>query len=169
MAEAVTTMYNAERLKPSLTKGKQKGRNNMGPVEYVVIGFPGNRFNGDIAPAIQELVEAGIVNILDLVFIKKDADGVVTAVEIDQLSDSEATVFDSVDGEVGYLLNDSDLAQLAEGLPNNTSAGLLVWENAWAERFASAVLDSGGEVLARERIPYEVVQEAMAYLEGEAA
>ena len=135
----------------------------MGPVEYIIIGFPGNRFNGDIAPALQELVEKGIVNILDLVFIKKDADGHVMAVELDQLSDDEATVFDSVDGEVGYLLSESDLAQMAEGLPNNTSAGLLVWENAWADRFARAVLDSGGEVLARERIPYEVMQEALAY------
>jgi hypothetical protein len=137
----------------------------MGPVEYIVIGFPGNRFNGDIAPALQELVEAGIINILDLVFIQKDADGVVTAVELEETAD--ATVFDSVDGEVGYLVSESDLATAAEALPNNTSAGVLVWENVWAERFAKAVVASGGEVFAHERIPYELVQAAIAYVEGQ--
>jgi hypothetical protein len=141
----------------------------MGPVEYIVIGFPGNRFNGDVAPALQELVESGIVNILDLVFIHKDADGVVTAVEMDQLSDSEATVFDTVEGEVGYLVSESDLARVGEALPNNTSAGMLVWENVWAERFAKAVRDSDGFVAAHERIPYDLVQAAIAYREGQSA
>jgi hypothetical protein len=141
----------------------------MGPVEYIVIGFPGNRFNGDVAPALQELVEKGIVNILDLVFVHKDSAGNVTAVEFDQLSEGEATVVEKVEGEVGYLMSESDLMELAAGLPNNTSAGLLVWENVWAERFAEAVLGSGGQVFARERIPYELVQAAIAYREGQSA
>jgi hypothetical protein len=138
----------------------------MGPVEYIVIGFPGNRFNGDVAPALQELVEAGIINILDLIFIYKDAAGDVTALELSELPDAVASAFESVDGEVGYLVSESDLAAAAEALPNNTSAGVLVWENVWAERFAKAVRDSGGEVFANARIPYELVQAAIAYVEG---
>jgi uncharacterized membrane protein len=134
----------------------------MGPVEYIVIGFPGNRFNGDVAPALQELVESGIINILDLIFIHKDAGGDVVALELNELPEEVAAAFESVDGEVGYLVSDSDMVAAAEALPNNTSAALLVWENVWSERFAKAVRDSGGEVFARERIPYE-----LAYVEGQ--
>jgi len=139
----------------------------MGPVEYIVIGFPGNRFNGDVAPALQELVEAGIINILDLIFIYKGADGNVVALELNDLPEAVVAAFESVDGEIGYLVSDSDMVAAAEALPNNTSAALLVWENVWSERFARAVRDSGGEVFAREAIPYELVQAAIAYVENQ--
>jgi len=141
----------------------------MGPVEYIVIGFPGNRFNGDIAPALQELVEAGIINILDLIFVYKDAKGNVTAIELSELPDAVASAFETVEGEVGYLLSESDLEAAAEALPNDTSAGLLVWENVWAERFAQAVRDSSGEVFAHTRVPYELVQAAIEYAESQLA
>ena len=139
----------------------------MGPVEYIVIGFPGNRFNGDVAPALQELVESGIINILDLIFIHKDAAGDVVALELNDLPEEVAAAFESVDGEIGYLASDSDMVAAAEALPNNTSAALLVWENVWSERFAKAVRESGGEVFARERIPYELVEAAIAYVENQ--
>lgn len=139
----------------------------MGPVEYVVIGFPGNRFNGDVIPALRDLVAAGTVNILDLVFIHKDADGVVTALELGD--DPDSAHFDDLDGEVGFLLSESDIEEIAADMPANTSAGLLVWENAWAERFANAVRGSGGEVLASSRIPLEVVEAAIAYTQGQSA
>ena len=139
----------------------------MGPVEYIVLGFPGNRFNGDVAPALQELVEAGIINILDLIFIYKDADGDVVAIELTDLPEAIAAAFESVDGEIGYLVSDSDMVAAAEALPNNTSAALLVWENVWSERFARAVRDSGGEVFARQAIPYALVEAAIAYVENQ--
>jgi uncharacterized membrane protein len=139
----------------------------MGPVEYIVLGFPGNRFNGDVAPALQELVDAGIINILDLIFIYKDAAGDVVALELTDLPEAVATAFESVDGEIGYLVSDDDMVAAAAALPNNTSAALLVWENVWSERFARAVRDSGGEVFAHERIPYDLVQAAIAYVENQ--
>jgi hypothetical protein len=138
----------------------------MGPIEYIVIGFPGNRFNGDVAPALEELVEAGIVNILDLIFIHKDKQGNVTALELNDVPDEIAEAFEGVEGEVGYLLSDADMIAAAEAVPDNCSAALLVWENVWAERFAKAVRGSGGEVYANARIPYEIVQAALEYVES---
>lgn len=139
----------------------------MGPVEYIVIGFPGNRFNGRIIPALKELVESGIINILDLSFIHKEDDGAVTVVELGE--EDGSAEFDDLDGEVGFLLSESDLIDAAESLPPNTSAGILVWENVWAERFAQAVRGSGGEVIANARIPYDLVQAAIAYASAESA
>jgi hypothetical protein len=141
----------------------------MGPIEYAVIGFPGNQFNGQIAPALQELVESGIIRILDLIFIYKDANGEVAAFELEQMSEALSAEFEVVDGEVGYLVSQSDLQTFGAMLPVNTSAGVLVWENVWAERFAQAVLNSGGELIENARIPYALVQAALAYAEGQSA
>jgi hypothetical protein len=141
----------------------------MGPVEYAVIGFPGNRFNGQIVPALQELVDSGIIRIIDLIFVHKDVDGTVDVVELEQIGEGVAAEFDQVDGEVGFLVSQSDLETVGASLPNNTSAGVLVWENVWAERFATAVRNSGGELYENARIPYELVQAAQAFLEAESA
>ncbi len=135
------------------------------PVEYVVIEFPGNQFNGDVAPALAELIESGIVRLLDLLFVTKDESGKVGWFELGDFDSPVAQAFDALEGTIGGLVSEEDVAEVADGLPNDCSAAILVWENAWAERFVAAVQGSKGEVLAHERIPAEVVQAAMAALE----
>ena len=136
----------------------------MGPVEYIVIEFPGNRFKGEIVPALAELVDNDIVRIIDVVFIKKDADGNVTIFEYDALDDVLAFGFADVDGEAGGVLNDEDLELAAETLTPDSSAGLIVWEHRWAARTAQAIRDAGGRIIAGERVPDEVVEQALAGL-----
>ena len=132
----------------------------VAPVEYLIIGFDGNQFNGEIVPAIVDLVDSGMVRILDVVFISKDADGNVTAFEYDEL-DSLLPLGAVADDALG-LLNEEDLEMAAETLEANSSAAFLVWEDLWAARFAEAVRDSGGTFIAGERIPHELVQAAIA-------
>ena len=134
-----------------------------GPIEYILIAFPGNRFNGQIVPALQELVQNGTINILDLLFVKKDAEGNVLVVELTDSGD-EGAPFDSIEGELDDLLSMEDIELAAAELPNNCSAGLLVWENVWAARFAEAVRAANGQVLANERIPHAVVEAALQAL-----
>ncbi|MFF9983178.1 DUF6325 family protein [Streptomyces erythrochromogenes] len=133
---------------------------DIGPVEYVVIAFPGNRFRGEIAPELKALVAGGTVRILDLTFIKKDADGSVSFVELDALDPSEASVFDDIEGEVGGLFSEEDLALIAEDLVPNSSAAMLVWEDTWAAGITGAIRRAGGELVAHERIPAAVVERA---------
>jgi hypothetical protein len=134
----------------------------MGPVEYIVVSFPGNKFNGQIAPELIKLVESGTIRILDLLFIGKDADGDVVAFEIDELSDTLG--FDQLPGEVGGLIGPDDIEFIASQLEPNSSAGLLIWEDVWAAPFAGAVLDSGGVLLQGARIPRDLIESALAAL-----
>lgn len=136
----------------------------LAPVEYVVIEFPGNRFTGDIAPAIARLVAERQVRILDLVFVLKDADGNVTSFEYDELPDLAA--FADVDGDAGGLLSDDDIADIADGLAPESSSLLLLIEDLWAAEFGDAVSRAGGELVAGGRIPRRVV-EAVVDLVGE--
>jgi uncharacterized membrane protein len=133
----------------------------IGPVEYVVIAFPGNRFKGEIVPAIKELEDNGIVHILDVVFIKKDTDGAVSSFEYDGLDDVLEYGFEDIDGEAGGVLNDEDLQLVAETLEPDSSAALIVWEHRWAARVAKAIRDAGGRIVAGERVPYEIVEQAL--------
>ena len=129
------------------------------PVEYLIVGFPGNKFSGEIAPELVALVESGTVRILDLVFIGKDADGTVVAFEIDDLAD-----FGDLEGDVGGLISPEDIEHAAAGLEPNSSAALLIWEDLWAAPFAEAVRNSGGVVLEGARIPHELIAPALADL-----
>lgn len=139
----------------------------IGPVEYIILNFPGNKFNGDIVPALSEIVEQGTVRILDLVFVKKDADGVVGGFELSDLDPDEAAAFAKLNHRAMGILSEADIAGIATMLANNSSAALLVWENVWATRFRNAVLDSGGQVVAYERIPAETIEVALRYAESE--
>jgi uncharacterized membrane protein len=132
-----------------------------GPVDLVLLRFPGNQFTGEIAPALGELVSNGTVRILDLVFIIKDADGNVAGVELADLGDVGAA-FESIDGEVSELLTDEDIEAAGEELEPNSSAALLMFENSWAGRFVNAVRAANGEVVAYERIGREALDEFLA-------
>jgi len=128
----------------------------LGPVEYLVISFPGNQFRGDIAPAIADLVENGTIRILDLVFVKKDAEGNVLSFEFSDLP--EAAVFADIDGDADGLLSDEDVEVAAEMLAPDSSALFVLWEDRWAADLASAIAAAGGELVIGERIPRDVIQ-----------
>jgi hypothetical protein len=132
----------------------------IGPVDYAVIAFPGNRFRGEIAPALAELVENGTIRIIDIAFAGKNADGEAIAFEITELDPDVQEGLDKAGIEVGGLLNDDDLMDTAAGLEPNSSAALIVWENVWARKVAQAMRDAGGELVAFERLPHDVVQAA---------
>ena len=134
----------------------------LGPVEYLLIGFPGNRFKGDIVPALADLVESDTIRILDLVFVKKDADGSISVFEYDALDETSDVA--QLDGEAGGLLNDEDIAFAAEALEPDSSAALLVWEDRWAAPLADALHSAGGVLIAGERIPRDIVEAAMETL-----
>ena len=141
----------------------------VGSVEYAVIAFPGNQFNGEVVPALKELVDNGIVNIIDLAFVMKGEDGSATAVELTELPRAIEGAFEDLDHEVQGLLNEEDIQYVADGLEPNSSAGLIVWENVWSAKFAEAVRDSGGILVANEKIPAAAVEAALEYLASEEA
>ncbi len=131
---------------------------DVGPVDVVILSFPGNEFNGKIAPAIVDLVERGVVRLLDVLFVTKDADGNVAALALADLGEDLGTVI-AVSGDIpGGLLDDEDMADVADSLEPNSSAAMLVWENTWAATVTSAIADSGGQVVDYTRIPAEVVR-----------
>ena len=132
----------------------------IGPVDYAIIGFPGNRFRGEIAPAIGDLVDAGTIRIIDIAFVGKDEDGNALAMELIELDPDVQSALEKLGVEVSGLFSEDDLMGVAEGLEPNSSAALLIWENVWARKVAQAMRDAGGELLAFERIPHDVVQEA---------
>ena len=132
----------------------------IGPVDYLIVAFPGNEFRGEIAPALADLVEAGTIRIIDLAFVGKDAEGNVAAFELTDIDPEVREGFEKAGVEVSGLFNEDDLAAAGEELEPNSSAALLVWENVWAQNVAQAMRDAGGEVLDFERIPHEVVQAA---------
>jgi hypothetical protein len=135
----------------------------IGPVEYLILGFPGNMFTGQIVPELAKLIDSGLVRIIDLTFISKDADGEVQVVEYDAVE--ELAAFAGLDAEVGGLLSEEDIAYAAQSLEPNTSAALLVWEDTWAAPFAAAVRNANGVILEGARIPREIIEGAMIALD----
>ena len=132
----------------------------IGPVDYLIVAFPGNQFRGEIGPAIADLVDSGTIRVIDIAFVLKDEGGNTVAMELTELDPDVQAALESAGIEVGGLFNEDDLQDAADGLPPNSSAALLVWENVWARKTAQAIRDAGGEVVAFERLPHEVVQAA---------
>jgi Family of unknown function (DUF6325) len=129
---------------------------STGPVEYIIVGFPGNKFNGNIAPELAKLVDSGTIRVLDLVFITKDADGNAQAIELEDYHD--VALFEALDGEVGGMISDEDIEYAAIGLEPNSSAALLIWEDLWAKPFVEAMRASGGVLIEGSRIPHDLIE-----------
>jgi hypothetical protein len=136
---------------------------SIGPVEYMIVAFPGNRFTGEIVPAIGEQVENGTIRVIDLAFVIKDADGNVATLEAGDLDSEVYQAFDSLTSDAMGLLNEEDLLAAAEELEPNSSAALLVWEDLWAAKIADAIRKADGILLDLERVPHEVVQAAVDF------
>jgi uncharacterized membrane protein len=134
---------------------------SLGPVQYIVVGFPGNKFKGEIIPELGNLVKAGVIRVMDLAFVMKDADGNVLLMELEDLNEDDAAPFAAFEKQIGDLLNEEDLIIAAEALDPASSAAVLLWENVWAKKFAQTLRDAGGVLVAWDRIPYEVVQAAI--------
>jgi len=136
----------------------------IGPVDYAVIAFPGNQFKGEIAPALADLVEAGTIRLIDAAFVGKDETGQVFTLEITELAPDVQAGLASMNIEVQGLLSDEDMLAIGEQLELNSSAALLVWENVWAGRVAQTIRDAGGILVAFDRIPHDVVQAAREWV-----
>lgn len=133
----------------------------MGPVEYIIVEFPGNQFKGEIVPALNELVSNGTIRIIDLIFIRKDADGSVTWNELSALPFDVATLFNDLTSEVHDLMTEEDFILAAERLQPDSSAGILLFEHVWATRLRDAIVNAKGRVVDNASIPAAAVEAAM--------
>jgi len=133
----------------------------VGPVDVYIIGFPGNKFTGRIAPAIMELVDNGTIRILDLLFVSKDAEGVTTVVQAEDLG-QEGAAFLSIDVTQPGALGEEDADEVSDDLPANSSALLVAFENLWAGKLVDALQEADAFVIDSIRIPVDVVQASLA-------
>lgn len=133
----------------------------LGPVDYLVIEFPGSKFNGEIAPTLVDLVDRGIIRVLDLIMIVKEADGSFDAIEIADVDESVAGELRRLEAHVAELLSEEDVVSLAAAIEPGSTAALLVYENKWAAPFATAVRHSGGQLVANGRIPIQALVAAL--------
>jgi hypothetical protein len=134
----------------------------LGPVELLVVKFPGNQFTGEIAPALKELVDSGLIRVIDILFVYKGDGGELTITEINDFSDDDYAVFDPIVAAVSGLLSLDDVRQLSGALDNNSSAAMMLFENVWATRFRDAIVNANGELVMSERIPKAVIDELLA-------
>lgn len=138
----------------------------LGPVDYLVVEFPGNKMTGEGLPLLVDLVERGIIRILDLVFVRKDADGSVSAFEIADF-DADGTLDLAVfEGASSGLLDESDLADAGTVIEAGSSAAILVFENRWAAPFVAALRRGGAQLVASGRIPVQDLLDALTTAEN---
>jgi Family of unknown function (DUF6325) len=131
---------------------------DAGPIDVVILRFPGNQFNGGIAPALRDLVVGGLVRVIDLLFVYKDADGTVGSVELAGLGPDLEPSFVDLDGQLGGgLLDAEDVDEVATGIEPGSSVAVIAVENLWAVPFINAVRSAGGELVDQARVPSEVV------------
>lgn len=136
----------------------------LGPVDIVVIAYPaGAPMTGEAVPMLLDLVERGIIRVLDVMFVIKDADGTYSGFEATDLDDKSVGDFSAFEGASSGLLGDDDVATAAEGIEPGSAAALLIYENRWAAPFAAAVRRNGGRLVDFQRIP---MQELIASLDA---
>jgi hypothetical protein len=140
----------------------------IGPVDLLVVKFPGNKFKGEIAPALRDLVDSGTIRVIDLLFAIKDEEGNFDMVDVKEVEDQELAVYEPLLTGGTELLSMDDIQQVADMLPVNSSAAVLLFENAWARRFRDALVNADAELIYNIRIPYTVIQELMEESEEQA-
>jgi len=138
---------------------------SVGPIEVIVVEFPGNRFNGKILPELRRLVDAGTIRIVDGLLLSRGEREDITILEIDQVTgDPDLTALAELFDTMDALISDEDVDVLSESLEPNSSAAILVFEHTWAIPFRDAILDSGGVLATAIRIPADVVDNVIAAL-----
>jgi hypothetical protein len=134
----------------------------LAPVDWLVVEFPGSKFHGEITPALDDLVERGIIRVLDVLILRKDADGSLEAFELADLDESEIGQLRAYEAELATLLGEDDVAAVAEAIEPGSAAACIVYENTWAAPFASAMRRAGGQLVADGRIPVQALLAASA-------
>jgi len=137
----------------------------MGPVDYIVLEWPGRQPKGDVAPMIVDLVDRGIIRVLDVAFMVKNEDGTVDSIELGELEDGG---FGEFEGASSGLIGQDDLEEAAAALDPGTSAAVLIWENRWAAPVAIALRRSGGQLVASGRLPIQSIVAALEAVEATA-
>jgi len=132
----------------------------LGPIDYLVVEFPGSKMTGEGLPLLVDLVDQGIIRVLDLVFVTKDLDGAVHGIALADLDGDGELDLAVFEGAASGLLDEDDIAHAGGVLQNGSSAGILVYENTWAAPFAAAVRRGGGQLVATGRIPFDALVEA---------
>jgi hypothetical protein len=132
-----------------------------GPIDFIALEFPGNRFKGEILPDLFELVDKGIIRIIDLVIIRKEQ-GQVSVRELRELDPEHVEILNPLKAEVSQMITTSDIDMIAERLADDSTAGLLLIENLWAKKTQQAMQDADGRLVMFERIPHAIVEEALA-------
>ncbi len=138
-----------------------------GPVDFVALEFKGNQFKGEIFPELMKLVDDGVVRVIDIIVVKKDADGNVTHQEIQETDKEVLAVFNPLKAEINGMIQVEDIEMIGEKLENNCTAALLMFENLWAVNFVKAVENANGRSVMHVRIPHEVVVETMETIAAE--
>lgn len=134
----------------------------LGPIDFIALEFPGNKFNGEILTNLFDLVDKEIIRIYDLVVVLKEQDGSVVVRELQELDPQNVTVLNPLKAESSQMLTFDDINAIAEKLEPNSTAGLMLIENLWAKKTKQAMLDADAKVLLFERIPHEDVEQALA-------
>ena len=142
------------------------GLDETGPIDYVVIEFPGNRMTGEGLPILVDLVDSGIIRILDLKFITRDLDGSVTAVEIADFDGDGQLDLAVFEGASSGLIGQDDIDEATSVIEPGNSAGILIYENVWAGPFAAALRRGGAQLVASGRIPIQAILAALDASEG---
>jgi hypothetical protein len=137
---------------------EQEENNMIGPLDFIAIEFPGNHFKGEIIPILSDYVSRGLIRILDLVFIKKDRNGNLTTLELNEIDKDTARLFAPIIKQVKNMLTVDDIEKIGKMLNNNTSAGLMLFENTWAAKFVAAAKNANGRMIMEYRIPVETVE-----------
>lgn len=133
-----------------------------GPIDFLALEFETDQLKGEILPVLLELVKNKIVRVIDLVIVQKYADGHHEVMEMQQLAPDLLAVFDPLEVEISGIIQAEDIANVAEAMETGANTAVLLFENLWAVKFKEAVLRANGRLLAQERIPHEVVEEALA-------
>ena len=137
----------------------------MGPIDFVVLEWPGRQPQGEVAPLILDLADRGIIRILDVALMAKDEDGTVGAMDFGAFN-GDSGGFDAFEGAATGLLGQDDLDAAAAALEPNSAAAVLVWENRWAAPVAVAIRRSGGQLVASGRIPIQAILASLDALEA---
>ena len=137
---------------------QQESGTILGPVDYVLVRFPKNKFSGEIAPELANLERNGIIRIIDLVFVVKDKNGDIVIMKAQDLGDEAGDAFSEFSRATSEWFSSGDIEEIAAELPKNSSYGMLVFENTWAVPLKKACLNAGVEMVDQDRIPQEAIR-----------
>ena len=133
----------------------------LGPIDYLIVEFPGNKMTGEGFPILLDLVDRGLIRILDLLFVRKDEDGSTTILNVADIDHDGKLDLAIFEGASSGLLDESDLRDGAAVLDPGSSAGILIYENRWAAPFAAALRRGGAQLVARGGVPVDALEASL--------